>query len=199
MRLLRRSAFLVAVLVFNLTPSGPVFAEERLIDTERSTITVRVFHEGLTSAVASDYIIRAPILEGSFDPMIPHMQLVIDARRMRVLDGGLSRRDREEVQAWMLGSDVLDAERFPWISFHSVEIVQLGKVGWLLQGELWLHGQIRATPVSVIPGHNRYKGSTTLRQSDFGIAPAAVAGGMVAVKDEITVDFDIVIAEERLP
>jgi hypothetical protein len=31
-----------------------------------------------------------------------------------------------------------------------------------------------------------------LKQSDFGIAPIKVAGGAVKVKDQLTIDFDIV-------
>jgi polyisoprenoid-binding protein YceI len=146
-----------------------------------------------------DFVIQVPLLEGSFDPSIPHMQLAIDARRMRVIEGGISARERQELQARILGADVLDVDRFPWINFHSIEIQRLDGAGWLVQGELGLHGQIRAAPVSVIPGHNRYRGSTTIRQSDYGIAPVTIAAGMVVLKDEIAIDFDIVIAEGRSP
>jgi hypothetical protein len=178
---------------------GATFAEERLIDTRRSTITVRVSPSGPVSHAERDYIIQVPLLEGSFEPSIPHMQLAIDARRMRVLQGGLSAKDRQQVQVRMLGPDVLDVERFPWISFHSIEIERHDGAGWLLQGELGLHGHVRAVAVSVVPAHNRYRGSTMVRQSDYGIAPITIAGGMVAVKDEITIDFDIVIDEGRSP
>jgi hypothetical protein len=33
-----------------------------------------------------------------------------------------------------------------------------------------------------------------LRQSDFGILPISIAGGTVKVKDEVTIEFDIVTA-----
>jgi hypothetical protein len=200
MRPFPRCAFLLAATCCNLALGGAAFAEERLIDIERSTITVRVSTSGPIGPAGGEYVIQVPLLEGSFDPSIPHMQLSIDARRMRVLESGLSTKERQEVQAWMLGADVLDVDRFPWISFHSVEIHRLNNgAEWLVQGELGLHGRIRATPVSVIPGRNRYKGSTTIRQSDYGIVPVTSAAGMVVVKDEITIDFDIVIAERRSP
>ena len=163
-------AFLLAA-ICNLAPRGAAPAEERLINTERSTITVRVSKAGPVSTAMGDYVIQVPLLEGSFEPSIPHMQLAIDARRMRVIEGGLSAMERQEVQARMLGADVLDVERFPLISFHSIVIEQPDGAEWLIRGELGLHGHVRAVPVSVIPGHNRYKGSTTLRQSDYGIAP----------------------------
>jgi hypothetical protein len=105
-----------------------------------------------------DFVIQVPLLEGSFDPSIPHMQLAIDARRMRVIEGGISARERQELQARMLGADVLDVDRFPWINFHSIEIQRLDGAGWLVQGELGLHGQIRAAPVSVISGSQPVQG-----------------------------------------
>jgi hypothetical protein len=35
-------------------------------------------------------------------------------------------------------------------------------------------------------------GSTSLKQSELGIAPISIAGGRVKVKDEMKIDFDIV-------
>ena len=47
--------------------------------------------------------------------------------------------------------------------------------------------------VSLENGH--YKGSATLRQSDFRIAPISIMGGTVKVRDEVRVDFDITVTE----
>ena len=49
--------------------------------------------------------------------------------------------------------------------------------------------------VSVARENGRYTGSATLRQSEFAITPISIAGGTVKVKDEIAVDFDIVMAD----
>jgi hypothetical protein len=38
----------------------------------------------------------------------------------------------------------------------------------------------------------RGNGEATVRQSAFGIRPVTVAGGMLKVKDEVKVTFDIV-------
>jgi hypothetical protein len=35
-----------------------------------------------------------------------------------------------------------------------------------------------------------------VKQTDFGIVPISIAGGTVKVKDEIKVDFDIVVTEQ---
>jgi polyisoprenoid-binding protein YceI len=38
-----------------------------------------------------------------------------------------------------------------------------------------------------------FKGSTTIRQTDFGITPIKIAGGIVRVKDDVKVEFEIVL------
>src|SRR6185436_7704870 len=123
----------------------------------------------------------------------PHVQIVIDARRMRVLDSGLSAKDREAVQARMLGPEVLDVNRFARITFHSLAIQRVAADRWLVQGELGLHGHFNPLTVSVSLENGRYKGSATVRQSEFGITPISIAGGTVKVKDEVKIDFDIAI------
>jgi len=188
-----QNGLVIAAVVYGLASAEPGSAEDRAIDTQRSSVTVRVFKSGLFRAFADDHIIQAPLMDGSLDDSAnPHVQIVIDARRMRVLDPGLSAKDRQEVQARMLGSEVLDVNRFQWISFHSVAIQRLDAGGWLVRGELDLHGQIRPILVNVFPEKSHYKGSVTLRQRDFGIVPISIAGGTVRVKDEIEIAFDIV-------
>jgi hypothetical protein len=170
-----------------------VAGAERLIDTERSTITVRVLMGGLFGALADDHVIRAPIMEGSIqDP--PHVALLIDARRMRVSDPGLSPKDREAVQARMLGPEVLDVQRFERIYFHSVMIRQLAANSWRVDGELELHGQIHPLIVDVRREQGRYRGAVSVLQTAFGITPIRFAVGTVKVKDAVQVDFDIVLA-----
>jgi polyisoprenoid-binding protein YceI len=185
----------LAAVACGLALATPAAAEDRLIDLERSTVTVHVFKAGLFRAFADDHVIQAPLAEGSFDASIPHFQLLIDPSRMRVLDPGLSAKDRQDVQARMLGSEVLDVTAFPRIGFHSITIRRVDAGGWLVQAELNLHGQIHGLQVKVFLDNGHYKGALTLRQSDFGIAPISILGGTVKVKDEITIDFDIVMTE----
>jgi hypothetical protein len=183
---------LFATVVFGLCLVGRSSAEDRPIDVQRSSVIIRVFKSGLLRAFADDHVIQAPVMEGSIDETIPHMQMVFDARNLRVLDPGLSAKDRQAVQTRMLGPEVLDVGRFQWISYHSITIQQLDAGGWQVNGELELHGKIRPVPVKVVRENGRYKGSVRIRQSDFGIAPISIIGGTVKVKDEIVVEFDIV-------
>src|SRR5207244_1954691 len=84
--------------------------------------------------------------------------------------------------------------RFPQIRFHSVAIQRLESGAWHVEGELELHGQIHPLTVDAVMVDGHYKGSTTVRQTAFGITPIRVAGGTVKVKDDVQVDFDGVAA-----
>ena len=184
------------VFAFTLPFSANLSAEQRTIDAEQSTITVRVFKSGLFRAFADNHVIRAPLLEGSVDDSATsHVELVVDVHRMRVLDPSLSPKDRDDVQARMLSPEVLDADRFRQIRFHSTAVQRLEADRWLVRGDLDLHGQIHQVALKVARENGRYKGSTTLRQTEFGITPISFAGGTVKVKDEITIEFDIAVVD----
>jgi polyisoprenoid-binding protein YceI len=102
------------------------------------------------------------------------------------------RMTRAQVQMRMLGAEVLDAGRFPEIRFDSEAVERAAPDGWLVHGQLSLHGQTRRLAISVKRDQGHYKGSVTLKQTDFGITPISIAGGAVKVKDELNVEFDIV-------
>ena len=190
-RLTRRlAAYAIAACVGAPTPMS---AEQRVIDTEHSMITVHVFKSGLFRAFADNHVIQAPVTDGSLDDgATPQVQLVVDAQRMRVLDPGLSPGDREQVQTRMLGPEVLDARRFPQIRFQSMTVERLSTNSWLVRGELTLHGQTHVLTVKVALEQGRYNGSTLFKQTDFGMRPISIAGGTVRVKDEVKIGFDIV-------
>ncbi len=83
------------------------------IDPQRSSITVRVFKAGVFSAFGHEHEISAPMQQGSFTENPGSVELTVDARRMRVMDKGISEKDRAEIQQTMLGPKVLDSEKFP--------------------------------------------------------------------------------------
>ena len=62
-----QDVLLIATIACGLALPAAGSAEERLIDTERSTVTVRVFKSGLFRAFADNHIIQAPLAEGSLD------------------------------------------------------------------------------------------------------------------------------------
>jgi polyisoprenoid-binding protein YceI len=163
------------------------------IDTEQSAITVHVFSGGLFAGLGDNHEIHGAVKRGMINDANPaEVHIVVDAASFRVLDPGASAKNRAAVQMRMLGPDVLDVNRFPEILFDSESAERSESGGWTVRGQLTLHGQTRPLTTTVNSAHGHYKGSLALKQSDFGIAPIKVAGGAVKVKDQLTIDFDIV-------
>jgi len=183
----------VALTLSMLAATPALRAESRPIDLERSTLTIFVYKSGLFSAFADDHIIRAPIARGSISADAP---LAVDVRvqsgTLNVLDPKLAPDKRAEVQARMLGADVLDSARYPDITFTSTAIEPAGADRWTVMGRLTIHGQTRPVTFAVARRDGHYHGTAALKQRDFGIQPISIVGGTVKVKDEIKVEFDIV-------
>ncbi|HJZ96009.1 MAG TPA: YceI family protein [Candidatus Solibacter sp.] len=176
-----------AILIWNLAAHGQPHA----IDTERSTVTVRVYKAGVLSAFGHDHAIAAPIASGSVDVSARQVELRVNANLLRVGDAKVSDKDRAEIQSTMHGAEVLDAARYPEIVFRSTDAEPAGDGAWRLHGSLTLHGETRPVVVEVRERDGRYVGASRFRQTEFSIKPVKVAGGAVRVKDEIRVEFDI--------
>jgi polyisoprenoid-binding protein YceI len=171
------------------TPKG---ANSNPIDVEHSTITVHVYRSGLFSFAGDNHQIEAPIASGTVDQAARTVDLTVDVRRMRVLDPSLSASKRSQVQEKMLSPDVLDPDRYSEIKFRSTRVEQEGNNKFSVNGNLTLHGQTRPVNVSVLSTQLHYRGSATLRQTEFGIKPISIGGGTIKVKDEVRIDFDVV-------
>src|SRR5437660_11216543 len=162
------------------------------IDPQKSSITVRVFKAGVFSAFGHEHEISAPMQQGSFKENPASVELTVDARRMRVMDKGISEKDRAEIQQTMLGPKVLDSEKFPTIRFRSTRVELLGEGKWSLLGDLTIHGETRPVKVRVEGENGHYRGAAELKQKDRAITPVTVGGGAVKVKNELRIEFDIV-------
>lgn len=186
-RILSATFLLVA---FTFAP--PARAQSRAIDTEKSTLTVRVFKAGLFSFAAHNHEIQAPIASGTLaESEKPWVELAVDARQLKVLDPKLAADKRAEVQKTMHSPDVLDSARFSEIRFRSTSIEKAGEGNWTVRGDLTLHGQTQPVVVKVTGASGHYRGSSTFKQRAFGIQPVSIAGGTIKVKDEVKIEFEI--------
>ena len=181
----------VPPVVAGLVSILPADAQQRAIDIEKSTLTVRVERAGVFSALGHDHEIAGPLLGGTVDEAASRMELHMDASKLRVLDPGTSEKDRAEIQETMLGPEVLDVQRYPRIDFHCAHASSTGGGSWTLSGSLTLHGQTHPVTVEARERGGRYTGTARLKQTDFGITPVKIAGGAVRVKDEVRIEFEI--------
>jgi hypothetical protein len=188
---------------------GPsnLYAQMKAIDVSKSTLKIRVFKSGAFSAFAHDHEVEAPIAEGTIDEgktdqgktdqgktgssAHASVRLRVDSRKMRVLDPDTSADKRAEIQHTMQGQ-VLNVEKFPEISYQSTAVASRGEGHWEVRGTLTLHGKQQPVAVNVSSQGGHYRGSASIKQSDFGIEPIRIAGGTVKVKDELKIEFDIV-------
>jgi hypothetical protein len=186
----------VAAIALGILFVSPTLAQDRPIDTTHSSLKVRVFKSGLFSALAHDHEIEAPIAAGTVRMGdSPRVTLEVHSPELRVLDPDASASTRADVQKTMEGSDVLDVNRFPEISFQSTEIQKKGEQHWTVRGNLTLHGRTSAVDVDVVFRDGRYEGSAQLKQHDFGMTPISIGGGTVKVKDEVRIEFTIVLKQ----
>ena len=192
--MLRRGAWLWEFAVLILACAAPANGEPRAIDAAKSVMTVHVCKAGVLSAFGHDHEIDAPIARGSVDVEGRKVELHVDARALRVRDPKASDKDRREIQANMLGPDVLDAENHREIAFQSTRIEAAGPGAWKVSGDLTLHGETRPASVEVQERGGRYSGACRFKITDFGIKPVRAAGGAIRVKDEVQMEFDIQLA-----
>jgi polyisoprenoid-binding protein YceI len=182
------------IVVGGASCTAKVTAQECVIETTHSLLKIRVFKSGLFSAFGHNHEIEAPIADGTVHLSAdPSVSLQVHARELHVLDPDVSAKERADVQRTMEGPEVLDIKRFPEISFRSTAVQKKNERQWVVRGNLTLHGQTSPVEVEVAYKDDRYQGSSQIRQRDFGMTPVAVAGGTVRVKDELKVEFEIVL------
>jgi polyisoprenoid-binding protein YceI len=171
-------------------------SEGRVIDVAHSTLTVYVYKTGFLSPLAHNHEIEAPIEWGEVkDTGSSSVELRVRANTLRVSDAEVSDDTRAKIQETMRSAQVLDVDHFPEIHFQSAQVEARGPDHWIVHGNLDLHGQTHPVSVDVALKDGLYRGTATLKQTQFGITPVRLAGGTVKVKDEIKVDFSIALVK----
>jgi polyisoprenoid-binding protein YceI len=154
----------------------------------------------LTAPQFEGYFHRADRVAGMrFDLLFRLDQLILDDAALRATLGqGFASEMSEDAIAStrknMLGTNGLQAQQFPWVRIHSLQIVGEAPK-FAAQVAVELHGQTRAMWVALTttgwPERLQVTGSLVLRQTDFGVQPFSVLGGLLAVEDAVVVDFSL--------
>lgn len=166
-------------------------AQDRPIDLERSAITIHVGKAGLFSAAGHEHWVDAPIASGAINESTPRVAFTVETAKITVKpDPKVDEKTQLQIQKDM-EEMTLDTRDFPRITFQSTRIEPAGG-DWNVEGALTLHGVTRTVRLNVSKDGDAYVAHTTLRQTDYGIRPVTIGGGMVKVKDQIELDFRIV-------
>jgi len=181
-----------------IVAAGQLMAQEktqeraRAIDTERSTITIHVGKSGLLSAAAHDHTINAPISSGAIlESGTPHVEFRVETARMTVKpDPKIDAKDQATIQTHM-EELTLETKKFPEITFRSSHVQKLAEGQWKVDGDLSLHGVTKSVSLTVKQAGDSWTTHTILKQTDFGITPISIGGGIIKVKNEVKIDFQI--------
>src|SRR5579863_535516 len=167
-------------------------AQEKAIDTQRSTITIHVGKSGLLSGAAHDHTINAPIFSGTIlESGSPHIEFRVETAKITVKpDPKIDAKDQATIQMHM-EEMTLETKKFPEITFRSSHVQKLANGQWKVDGDLSLHGVTKAVSLTVKQAGEPYTTHTVLKQTDFGIKPLSIGGGMIKVKNEVEIDFQI--------
>ena len=121
--------------------------------------------------------------------------MAIKAASLEVLDE-LRDTDRRELHR-VMNQDVLESSRYPDISFESTEVKtekvkdDLYKIK--VRGRLSLHGVSNehsfTAQVSMAADSARAYGEFSIRQSDYEVRIASIAGGTLKLQDDLKFSF----------
>jgi hypothetical protein len=168
-----------------------------LVKTGREGLAARAGHDLTIEITQWSARVTVPgAADGGIDSTTVAAELDLGSLAVREGTGGakpLSDKDRRDIQAQarkILG----DAAR---ASFTSVKVTPSSPgspAEGVIEGTLTMHGASRSVRLQVSsPAPGRYRGSATVRQTDFGITPYSGFFGALKLKDEIVVEFEVTI------
>jgi hypothetical protein len=167
-------------------------AQEMPIHTARSTITNTCRQSGPAFGRGSRALGERTIASGTFQESgAPHVEFKVESAKMAERpDPKVDAKTQATIQKDM-EEMTLQTKQYPKISFQSSRVEPSGADQWKVQGNLSLHGVTKPVSVAVKRSGSVYTGHTVLKQTDFGIKPISIGGGMVKIKNEIEIDFQI--------
>ena len=170
------------------------------VDPGASFITVTVRRAGLMARLGHDHLVASHTLAGYVSPSADRADISFRADQMTVdeaqllREAGITKQPSPEAvegtRKNMLGP-VLETQRYPLIMLHATRLadgrprVAVTLHGVTRQLDLPATVQVDAAQVSA-------SGALRLKQSDFGITPFSVGGGLLSVQDELEVRYNIV-------
>ena len=170
------------------------------VDPRASLIAVTVRRAGLMARLGHDHVVASRTLAGhvapdagSADVSFRVDQMTVDEPQL-LREAGIDKQPSpqavEGTRTNMLGP-VLDAQRYPVVTLHARrQADQSLRVAITLRGatrSLALPATVRVDAAQVVAS-----GTARLKQTDFGITPFSVGGGLLSVQDELEVRYHIV-------
>jgi polyisoprenoid-binding protein YceI len=192
------------LLVLFSTESALAAPRAYSIDAARSSASAHVGKTGIASFAGHEHVVVAQQMQGEVVLDQEHfgqssVDVVIDARSLKVREQGEPEGDAPKVQEAMRGPGTLDVLSHRTIHFRSTQVIgrQTGPNSFELSvaGELSLHGVTRpyVVPIKLEAKGDELlaSGKLTIKLQDFGIEPTTAAGGLVKVENDVPLEFNI--------
>jgi hypothetical protein len=175
-----------------------------LVKTGREGLAARAGHDLTLEITQWSAQVTVPDAEGGgIAAATVTAELDLGSLAVREGTGGakpLSDRDRRDIQG-QVRKILGDGAK---ASFTSSQVIPSpsgspsagGSASGAIEGTLTLRGTSRPARLQVVsPAQGRYQGSTTIRQTDFGITPYSGFFGTLKLKNEVTVEFEVTIKD----
>ena len=168
-----------------------------LVKTGRVGLAARAGHDLTLEITQWSARVTAPADGDTSTSVTLTAELDLGSLVVREGSGGakpLSDKDRRDIQnqaGKILGSAAT-------ARFNSTRVFESASQsgGGAIEGTLTMNGASRSTRLVVTsPGPGQYRGSTTIKQTDFGITPYSGFFGALKLRDEVTVEFEVTIEE----
>lgn len=161
-------------------------------------LRILVFRGGTAARLGHNHVLRAAGLRVDWPAAGPGFSFRLDAldidppalreRLGPAFGSAVDDTARAGTRANLLKA--LDATAHPEVVVRTLQ--QLGEGGRrAVEAEITLHGVARRQWLVVEVDGKRARGEVVIRQSDFGIQPFTVLGGLLAVQDALVVQFEL--------
>jgi polyisoprenoid-binding protein YceI len=174
-----------------------------VVDAKVSQFTLQAFAEGMAGIAdhRPRFYVREFSGEVEFSPDkldSGSLQLIARTDSLEIMDE-VTEADRKAIKRVMF-DEVLQPQMFPEVVFRSSQVVcsLVGENRYRAEigGVMSLHGaenlQVMQVQLILTDESLRAHGEFRLRQTDYGLKIASVAGGMLRIKDELKFVFFIV-------
>ncbi|WP_187365883.1 YceI family protein [Trebonia kvetii] len=177
-----------------------------LVKTGRAGLAARAGHDLTLEIVRWSARVTVPDAEGGgLSAATVTAELDLGSLAVREGTGGakpLTERDRRDIQG-TAGKILGEAAKATFTSSRvipssSASAAPAGgtPAGGAIEGMLTMRGTSRPLRLQVVsPAPGQYRGSATVKQTDFGITPYSGFFGTLKLKDEIGVEFEVTIEE----
>jgi len=167
----------------------------QLASGDGSRFALEVYKTGLMSGKKHVFVFEHFGGEAVFDPRRPaeaKVRFAVEAGSVVCTDTWINDGSRRKVQD-TARNQMMQADKFPQLSFVSSKAVPLGKEQYDVEGMLTIRDRTRPVLVHITVKDGVFEGSAPVRLSDFGLKPPkGVTLGLIGTRDEMAVLFKLV-------